>query len=354
MESIMNDSKEEQVNYCSKKNYYRYIIAGLIFFLVLLILVSLMLGRYSIAFKDIIEVILNKGENVDEMLVMEKIVFNVRLPRIFTAIFVGAALSISGAAYQSIFKNPMVSPDLLGVTSGAGFGAAIAILLRLSYWQVQLFAFAFGIIGVLITFTISNVVTRDTGDKTVVLILSGMVIGSLFKSFISVTKYLADPNDSLQEITFWLMGSISGVDMNDFVKIAIPVVIGIVPILILRCKLNAMTFGEDEARALGIETEKVRIIIIISSTIITAASISICGIIGWVGLIIPHIARMIVGSNNNYLIPSSLIIGGIYMLIVDNISRTVFPVEIPIGILTAIIGTPFFLYLLVKTRRAWQ
>lgn len=335
------------------KNYNKYIIIGFFILLILLIILSLMVGRYSISITQVMEVLLNRSSNNEEMAVIKKIILNVRLPRIFASIFVGAALSISGASYQSIFKNPMVSPDLLGVTSGAGFGAAIAILLNQSYWKIQLFAFLFGLIGVFISLTISKMVSKGSEQKIIVLILSGIVVGTLFKSLISIVKYLADPNDALKEITFWLMGSVSGVYLQELLKICIPVIIGVIPIILLKWQLNGMAFGDEEAKSLGIDTDKIRIIFIISSTIITASSISICGIIGWVGLIVPHISRFIVGSNNKYLIPTSLILGGIYLLGIDNISRTLFPIEIPLGILTSLIGTPFFLYLLFRSRRVW-
>lgn len=196
-------------------------------------------------------------------------------------------------------------------------------------------------------------VSKGSEQKIIVLILSGIVVGTLFKSLISIVKYLADPNDALKEITFWLMGSVSGVYLQELLKICIPVIIGVIPIILLKWQLNGMAFGDEEAKSLGIDTDKIRIIFIISSTIITASSISICGIIGWVGLIVPHISRFIVGSNNKYLIPTSLILGGIYLLGIDNISRTLFPIEIPLGILTSLIGTPFFLYLLFRSRRVW-
>ncbi len=336
------------------KNHNKLIFITLIMFLIGLIIVSLMLGRYNLSYKEMIDAVINKFMIKENAAIAETILFNVRGPRIFTAVLVGGTLSIAGASYQSMFKNPMVSPDLLGVTSGAGFGAALALLLDLSFWSVQIFAFSFGVLAVFVTLTIGKVVSKGSSGKIIILILSGMIVGTLFKSFISITKYLADPNDSLPEITFWLMGSFSSVDSNDFLKLCIPVIIGVVPMILLRWKLNVMTFGEEEAKSLGIETEKIRILIIIASTIATSACISICGIIGWVGLIIPHITRMIVGPNNNYLIPTSLVIGGIYLLIVDNISRAVFPIEIPLGILTSIIGAPFFLYLLLKARRSWE
>ncbi|MDO5815402.1 MAG: iron ABC transporter permease [Methanobrevibacter sp.] len=279
------------------------------------------------------------------------IVFEIRLPRIIGAIVVGACLAISGAAFQSIFKNPLVSSDLLGVSNGAGFGAALGILLSGANIITQIFAFIFGLISVATTYLISR--TYKAGG-ILVLVLSGVAISAFFNSLISAIKFIADPDDKLPEIVYWLMGSLASINVDKLFMIAIPVIIGLVILLILRWQMNLLAMGDEEAQSLGLNPSRLRLLIIAGCTLLTSAAVSISGIVGWVGLIIPHMARMIVGPDNRILLPASLSLGASFLLLIDNISRAVIAIEIPIGILTAIIGVPIFLYLLKRGYSEWS
>ena len=266
------------------------------------------------------------------------------------ALLVGAALSIAGAVYQGLFKNPMVSPDMLGASSGAGFGAALAILLSLPYAFIQVNAFAFGIVAVGLAYFVCQRVSRGK-DAILMLVLGGMIVSTLFSSFITLTKYVADPDSKLPEITYWLMGSLSTVNLQDILFLLPPLLIGIAPLAFLRWQLNAMAFGDEEAQAMGLNVKRLRGLFILCATLLTAASVAIAGMIGWIGLIIPHMARFIVGPNCKVLLPMSFLVGGSFLLLVDNVARNLFTVEIPLGILTSIIGAPFFFYLLLKRKK---
>lgn len=326
-----------------------YII--LIFVPILLFFISFMVGRYPINPVDVIKTILSPIiPNLTVSPTITSIVFNVRLPRIIAAIIVGAALSIAGASFQGLFKNPLVSPDLLGVSNGAGFGAALAIILSFGNVLTQAFAFIFGIISVSITYLLSK---SYKSAGTLVLVLSGVAVSALFNALISGIKFLADPYDKLPEIVYWLMGSLEKVTLNQITIILIPIILGLAILLIMRWHLNLLSMGDEEAQSLGLNPNKLRLIFIIACTLITSASVSISGIIGWVGLVVPHITRMIVGPDHKILLPASISIGASFLLIIDTLSRTMFALEIPLGILTAIIGVPIFLYLLQKGYSQW-
>lgn len=324
-------------------------------FFVVLLLLSLLMGRYPISIQELFNVLFSRITVVDRncSAVVETVIFNIRLPRIIVAVLVGMALATSGTAYQGMFKNPMVSPSILGVSAGAGFGAAVAILLSLDIVGIQIFAFLFGILAVSLAFSISRLVSKDH-NVSLILVLSGMVVSTLFSSLISLTKYVADPDDKLPAITFWLMGSFSSVDFKDVCTIIGPILLGLIPLYLLSWKLNILSFGEEEAQSVGVNTNRLRMIVILSSTLITASAISVSGLIGWVGLIVPHLARMIVGSDHRVLIPTSMLMGGMYLLVVDDLARSIISIEIPIGILTSLIGAPFFVWLLLKSRRGWS
>ena len=310
-----------------------------------------MVGRYPITPINVIKTILSPLiPSLTVSPTVSSIVFDVRLPRIIAAILVGAGLSIAGATFQGLFKNPLVSPDLLGVSNGAGFGAALAILLSAGNLFIQLGAFVFGLISVSITYIISK---SYKAGGTLVLVLSGIAVSAFFNALISGTKYLADHYDKLPEIVFWLMGSLSKVSNSQLFMILIPLVIGLVIILLLRWHLNLLSMGDEEAQSLGLNPNRLRLIIIFACTLVTSASVSISGIIGWVGLVVPHITRMIVGPDHKILLPASLSIGASFLLLIDTISRTVLTIEIPLGILTALIGVPIFLYLLRKGYSQW-
>ena len=314
-------------------------IFALIFIFALII--SFAIGRYSISPISLLKALFGFTITAQE----KTIIFNLRLPRIIIAAFLGAGLSLSGLVYQGIFQNPMVSPDLLGSTSGAGFGAALAILLGLSYLEITLVSFLFGILAVSFVLLISS---RVRGNPTLTLVLSGMMVSSVFSALISFIKLIADPEEALPQITYFLMGSLSSVRKEDILSVVILIVIAIVPIVILRWSLNIMTQGEEEAKALGVNTKAVRLASIISATIVTATATSLCGMISYVGLVIPHLVRMITGCDYRKTVPASILLGSSFLLLVDTISRSIATVELPIGILTSLIGAPFFLYLIIR------
>lgn len=318
-------------------------------------LLSITMGRYGIPLKQLLQIYGGKllGLAPTWPDTVESVLFNVRIPRVLCGMMVGAALAGSGATYQGIFKNPMVSPDILGASAGAGFGAALAILNNFGILGIEVTSFLFGMMAVALTYFLSNSIGRNL-NAVLVLVLTGMVVQSLFSAFTSVIKYEADPNNKLPEITFWLMGGLNSTTNKQVLMMAIPFAVGMIPLFLYRWQINLLSFGEEEAKALGVDTRKVRAILILASTLLTSASIAISGMIGWVGLIIPHLARLIVGPNYKILLPASALMGATFLLLVDDIARTVFITEIPLGILTAIVGAPFFLYLLYRGRGTWE
>ena len=273
------------------------------------------------------------------------IVINLRLPRILTAIIVGAGLSCAGNTYQSLFSNPLATPDILGVTSGTCVGAILAIILSCSILETQLIALVFGLISVCFTLKIAG---KSDGRSMVYLVLAGTIASSLFNALGSLLKYTADPQDKLPEITYWLMGSLSGTRMHTVAFAAVCMAAGLTPLLLLRWRMNLLTLSPDEARAMGVHTDRLRLAVILCATVLTASAVSVSGMIGWVGLVIPHLSRKLVGSDCRRLLPASMLLGAIFLLLVDNVSRNLLAVEIPIGILTAFVGAPFFIYLMVK------
>lgn len=327
----------------------------LLLILLFVFLFSFTVGTYKLSFGVIIKIFYDRIFGISDhfSVNVETVIFAVRMPRIIAAMTIGCALSAAGSAYQGLFRNPMVAPDILGASGGAGFGAALGLLLSLNSLAVQSLSFLFGLAAVMATVGISAVISRDGGGSLLTLILTGMVISSLTQAFISLIKYIGDPEDKLPEITFWLMGGLSTITMRDIYLMLIPIVVGMIPLYLLRWRLNILSFGDEEAAALGINTRRMKIIVIICSTLITAASVSVAGIIGWIGLIIPHLARMIVGPNYKAALPASILIGSIYLTLVDDVAR-MFTAELPLGVLTSLVGAPFFLYLLLKGRRGWS
>lgn len=314
---------------------------------------AFLVGRFKINPGTVVDIIISKFISIDKYWenTLETVVLDVRMPRIIGAILIGGALSLAGCSYQSLFKNPLVSPDILGVSSGAGFGAALAMLMLGSWWQIQISAFIFGLITVALTYIIS----RFFGDSSItVLVLGGVAVSGLFSAFISILKYLADPVDTLPAITFWLMGSLSKVSNGDVLTMIFPIIISVIIIFFLRYQINALGAGEEEATAMGVNVPLTKALVVISATLLTVSAVSICGIVGWVGLIVPHMARMLVGANFSRLAPISFLIGGIFMLLVDNACRSIGEAEIPLGVLTALIGTPVFVILLSKVRKGWS
>lgn len=318
--------------------------------------ISFSIGRYPVSIPQAMTILFSRVLHIPVVRTwpstVETVLFKVRIPRILCALMIGASLAGSGATYQGIFKNPMVSPDILGAAAGAGFGAAAAILLSFNVAGIELMSFLFGLAAVLITYLIGNLIGKKSGG-ILVLVLTGMVVQSLFSAFTSMTKYVADPDNKLPEITFWLMGGLSSITTKEVWMLFVPFILGIIPLFLFRWQINVLSFGEEEARALGVNTGRVRMILIFASTLLTSSSVAVAGMVGWVGLIIPHLARLAAGPNYKRLLPASLLIGSTFMVIVDDAARTLFTLEIPLGILTAIIGAPFFLFLLVKGRRQW-
>ena len=312
-----------------------------------LFLLSFVLGRYDVPAAEVIRILLSRilpiGETWEKN--MEIAVLNVRLPRILLACMVGCCLSVSGTAYQSVFQNPMAAPDILGASSGACFGAALAILLGQPKAGVAAFAFCFSMLTVALVYFFGS---RTRGNPVVGILLAGIMVSSLFSAGTSYIKLAADPSSQLPEITYWLMGSLSGARMRDVRFAAVPMLIGLVPLFLLRWRINILTLGDDEALTIGVSAHRLRLAVVVCATVLTAASVSVSGMIGWVGLIVPHLCRKLVGSNCRYLIPTSMLFGAIFLLLVDNVSRNLLAVEIPIGILTAFIGAPFFIYLMTK------
>ena len=325
------------------------IIAGV---LVVLFILSFAMGRYPISPLDVIKVLASHVLPIRHTWpdIMDTVMIQIRLPRILAAMLVGASLALAGTSFQGLFRNPLVSPDILGVSSGAGFGAALAILMNGNHTVIQISAFCFALLAVGISYGISKVVK---GNATLTLILAGMAIGSLFSAFLSLMKYVADPVNQLPAITYWLMGSLASVGSKGLLYVAVPMLTGIVILILIRWRFNVLAMGEEEAQALGANTGRLRAIIIVCCTLISASSVCIAGTVGWVGLVIPHIGRMLVGPNHKRLLPVSLLLGAAYLLLIDDICRVAASVEIPIGILTAIVGVPFFVYLLRRSGKAW-
>ena len=310
---------------------------------------SLTLGRYDLDLGTLATMLVTavSGGAVD---VTDANVFlTIRLPRVLVALLVGAALAGAGCAYQGIFKNPMASPDLLGASAGACFGAALGILLSFSSVGIEIAAFVAGIIAVGASWTLSSVIGKRM-DGVLVLVLSGMVVANLFEAFTSAVKFLADPNSQLPEITFWLMGGLADARATDAVALAIAVAIGTIGLMVLRWRLNVMALGDDEAQSLGLDVRRTRLAVIVCATLLTSASVAVAGMVGWVGLIVPHLARFLVGSDNRTLLPASMLLGGTFLLLVDDVCRCIYTTEIPLTILTAILGAPLFVYLICRRK----
>jgi iron complex transport system permease protein len=303
-------------------------------------------GRYPISPADLWAVLTG-----DAPARVQSVVFQVRGPRIMAAIVVGAALAAAGSAYQGMFRNPLVSPDILGVSTGAALGAAVAIFFSVDTFVVQLCAFAGGLVAVGVVYWVGSRLRRH--DPLLALVLTGVVIGTLLGSAISLLKYLADPYNQLPAITYWLLGSLASVAPHDLAAAVALTSLGLAPMVLLRWRINVLALPDDEARSLGVDTAKLRTLVIAAATLMTAAAVAISGIIGWVGLLIPHAARLLVGPDFQRLLPLAMLLGAAFLLAVDTLSRTLSSVEVPPGVLTALIGTPFFLWLFALARRSW-
>ncbi len=331
---------------------YAAIVAGTAVLLVLVFMVALSVGRYHVPIADCFRILASHLFPVtptwDDM--SYAVVMTLRVPRSLAAVLVGGALALSGACYQSIFKNPMVSPDLLGVSSGACVGAATAILLGGGSLLIQAGAFFMGLLTVFATTMIARLVRNDS---TTVLVLSGVVVGNLMSSIMNIIKSLADPDTELAEITYWTMGSFASIDrLSELLPVLPTILIPVVLILLARYRLNVLSLGDSEARSLGVDLRKTRGLFVVCSTLISASCVCLAGTIGWVGLVIPHIARMLVGADNKRMLPVAMLSGSVFMLVIDILCRTLSAAELHIGVLTGLVGAPFFIFLLVKQNRS--
>jgi iron complex transport system permease protein len=283
---------------------------------------------------------------------MENVILQVRGPRVLAAALVGAALAVAGTAFQGLFRNPLVSPDILGASSGAALGAVLGIFFSLGVFAIQAFAFVGGLIAVAAVYLIGSAVRSR--DPILVLVLTGVVIGALLGAGVGMIKYLADPYNQLPAMTFWLLGSLAATGVADLVPLFGPVAVGTVVLVALRWRMNVMSLPDEEARALGLPTGPLRIAIVAAATLVTSASVATAGIIGWIGLVVPHIARSLVGPDFARLLPAAALLGGGFLLVIDTLARTMAAIEIPLGILTALVGTPFFIWLLASVSRTWS
>ena len=315
--------------------------------LLALVAIAFAVGRYPVSLGELLAVL--SGQPVEPN--VQLVVSQVRGPRVLAALVIGAALAAAGTAYQGMFRNPLVSPDILGVSSGAALGAVLAIFLSKNMLVTQAFAFAGGLAAVGLVYAVGS---RLRGhDPLLALVLTGVVIGTLLGSAIALIKYLADPYNELPAITFWLLGSLASISPRDLAVAAALALLGLVPMVLLRWRMNLLALPDDEARALGVDTRRLRTVVIACATLMTASAVAISGIIGWVGLLIPHAARLLVGPDFGRLLPLAILIGAAFMLAVDTLCRTMATIEVPPGVLTALIGTPFFLWLFALARRSW-
>lgn len=331
-----------------KANTY-YIVLSLV--LIILAIISLAVGKYDIPNYDLLRVfksLFSHAFSMDD--IQTFVIFSVRLPRILMAILVGSGLATAGVGMQSIFKNPLVSPTILGVSAGASFGVALGILISNSVAWIQFMAFVWGIAAVLLTYFIGK---SSKSSSIIMLVLSGIIVSAVFTSLLSLVQYAADVDTELPSMVYWLMGSLSGVEISDLKVAFFPIVLSIILLFLMRWKLNMLSLSDEEAEALGLNVKLCRALVIISSTIITATAVSMCGMIGWIGLITPHIGRMLIGTGNEKLIPISIMMGAIYLLLIDDMCRLLYSSEIPLSVLTALIGAPIFGMLLKKTGGNW-
>ena len=317
-----------------------------------LILAASLVGAYPLSPGEMLAAVGRRLTGAAPQGQIDTVLFDIRLPRVFAAALVGAAIAAAGAAYQTLFRNPLVSPDILGVSTGAGLGAVLGIFLSLPVAGIQLAAFVVGLATVGLVYAIASVVHGR--EPVLVLVLAGVVVGSLAGAAISLLKIMADPYDQLPAIVFWLLGSLSAIRRAEVWAAAPLVLLGLVPLVLLRWRINVLSLGDEEAKALGVEAGRLRLFVIAAATLMTASVVAISGVIGWVGLVIPHVARMAVGPSFDRLLPTAMLMGASYLLLVDTLARTMARIEVPIGILTAIIGAPFFLWLLAKGREGWS
>jgi iron complex transport system permease protein len=318
------------------------------------LVVAFTIGRYPVSLAELLDVLWSRalGRTPSVPAAVENVVLLVRGPRVMAALLVGSALAVAGTAFQGLFRNPLVSPDILGASSGAALGAVIGIFFSLGVLGIELLAFVGGLAAVAAVYVIGSMLRSR--DPILVLVLAGVVIGSLLGAGVGLVKYLADPYNQLPAMTFWLLGSLAATSVSDLLPLLGPVAIGTAVLVALRWRMNVMSLPDEEARALGVSTGPLRIAIVAAATLVTSASVATSGIIGWIGLVVPHLARALVGPDFPKLLPASALLGGGFLLFIDTLARTAAPIEIPLGILTAVIGTPFFIWLLADMQRSWS
>ena len=318
------------------------------------LLLAFTVGRYPVSLAELANVLFSKitAHRADVSPAVESVIMQVRGPRVLAAALVGAALAVAGTAFQGLFRNPLVSPDILGASSGAALGAVIGIFFSLGVIAIQAFAFVGGLLAVAAVYVIGSAVRSR--DPILVLVLTGVVVGSLLGAGVGLVKYVADPYNQLPAMTFWLLGSLAAANVSDLLPLFGPVAVGTAVLIAMRWRMNVMSLPEEEARSLGVATGPLRIAIVAAATLTTSASVATAGIIGWVGLVVPHLARSLVGPDFARLLPAAAILGGGYLLLIDTLARTAAEVEIPLGILTAVVGTPFFIWLLASMQRNWS
>ncbi|MCL2391660.1 MAG: iron ABC transporter permease [Oscillospiraceae bacterium] len=336
-----------------KKMSYVALVTILICVLVSLFLFSIVSGRFDLGVGEVVRILLSRVFPLTPTweALAETVIFQIRLPRIFAAMLIGAALATSGATYQGLFRNPMVSPDFLGVTSGASIGAALAIIMELPFSMVQIFAFFGGILATLITTSIPKMLRNQSN---IVLVLSGIVVTGLFRSIMSVIRYLADAQTALASIVFWQMGSLSSVSPNEVMTVSLPMTISLIVLIRLAWWINIMSLGEVQSTLLGVNFKRYRRVGILCSTALAVLSVCIAGEVGWVGLAVPHLSRLMVGVDNKKVIPVCALLGAIFLLIVDTLARTLTTAEIPLGVLTGVVGAPVFIFLLYRQKTRLQ
>jgi iron complex transport system permease protein len=335
----------------------RSAVPGLLIALAILIaglLLALTVGRYPVSISELFDIVAAKlsGRAPDVPAAAVNVIWQIRGPRVLAAALVGASLAIAGTAFQGLFRNPLVSPELLGASSGAALGAVIGIYLALGVFAIQAFAFVGGLVAVSAVYLIGSAIRAR--DPILVLVLTGVVIGALLGAGVGLVKYIADPYNQLPAMTFWLLGSLAAINVADLIPLFGPVALGTLVLFALRWRMNVMSLPDEEARALGVSTGPLRIAIVAAATLVTSASVAAAGVIGWVGLVVPHIARTLVGPDFARLVPAAALLGGGFLLLIDTLARNMTAIEIPLGVLTALIGTPFFVWLLASMSKTWS
>lgn len=327
---------------------YRRTLLALLALLAGAVLLSFWAGYYPLTPADVCKAFLWRfGFQGDILPQAATIFWHIRLPRILSAALIGASLTAAGSVYQGMFRNPLVSPDILGVSSGAGLGAALAILSGAPGWLVQLSAFCGGVAAVALSYLISR---KSAYSQTLSLVLTGSMVMALCNAGITLIKYVSDPNSVLPQITFWLMGSLNGTSLEDLAWSAAPMAVGLAVIFALRWRINLLTLEEEEARSLGIDVRRTRLLFIAAATLLSAAAVCLGGLIGWVGLMVPHMTRALAGADYRRLIPAGAMLGAAYLVLIDSIARSLLSLELPLGVVTSILGVPFFLYLTVRRK----